>query len=64
MDAAGEATLAQLMRREGEDMPRLARLALAAAERACRDGHRDDMTAVCLRVEARPGSIAQSCGIS
>ena len=53
MDAAGEVALAQLMRREGQDMPRLARQALAAAEGACRDGHRDDMTAVCIRVEER-----------
>ena len=53
MDAAGEAALERLMRRAGQDMPRLARLALAAAERACRDGRRDDMTAVCLRVEER-----------
>ncbi|MBQ3304685.1 MAG: SpoIIE family protein phosphatase, partial [Clostridia bacterium] len=53
MDAAGEAALARLMRGEGEDMPRLARQALAAAEGACREGRRDDMTAVCLRVEER-----------
>ena len=53
MDSAGEAALEQLMRREGEDMPRLARLALAAAERACQRGRRDDMTAMCLRVEER-----------
>ncbi len=51
MGAAGEAALVQLMRREGQDMPRLARQALAAAEGACRSGHRDDMTAICLRVE-------------
>jgi len=50
MDAAGEAALERLMRREGGDMPRLARLALASAERACQGGRRDDMTAVCLRV--------------
>ncbi|MBQ6347312.1 MAG: SpoIIE family protein phosphatase, partial [Clostridia bacterium] len=53
MDAAGEAALARLMHREGEDMPRLARQALAAAEGASREGRRDDMTAVCLRVEER-----------
>lgn len=53
MDAAGEAALEQLMRREDRDMPRLARLALGAAERACQGGRRDDMTAVCLRVEER-----------
>ena len=53
MDAAGEAALERLMRREGEDMPRLARLALAAAGRTCQGGRRDDMTAVCLRVEER-----------
>ena len=52
-DAAGESALERLMRREGQDMPRLARLALASAERACQGGHRDDMTAVCLRVEER-----------
>ena len=52
-DAAGEQALERLMRREGEDMPRLARLALASAERACQGGRRDDMTAVCLRVEER-----------
>ena len=34
-------------------MPRLARLALATAGRTCQDGRRDDMTAVCLRVEER-----------
>ena len=51
MDAAGEAALERLMRLEGKDMPRLARCALAAAERACRGGRRDDMTAVCMRVE-------------
>ena len=53
MDAAGEAALERLMRREDRDMPRLARLALAAAERACEGGRRDDMTVVCLRVEER-----------
>jgi hypothetical protein len=53
MDAAGEAALERLMRREGGDMPRLARLALASAERACQGGRRDDMTAVCLRVGER-----------
>jgi stage II sporulation protein E len=52
-DAAGEQALERLMRREGEDMPRLARLALASAERACQGGRRDDMTAVRLRVEER-----------
>ncbi len=51
MDAAGEAALEELMRREAEDMPRLARMALGAAEKACQGGHRDDMTAVCLRLE-------------
>ena len=34
-------------------MPRLARQALDAAEGACQEGRRDDMTAVCLRVEER-----------
>lgn len=53
MDAAGEAALERLMRGEGQDMPRLARQALAAAEGACQGGHRDDMTAVCVRVEER-----------
>ena len=53
MDAAGAVNLEKLMRREPEDMPRLAHLALAAAERACQGGRRDDMTAVCLRVEER-----------
>jgi len=53
MDAAGEAALERLMRREDGDMPRLARLALAAAERGSRGGRRDDMTAICLRVEER-----------
>ena len=45
--------LERLMRREDRDMTRLARLALATAERACEGGRRDDMTAVCLRVEER-----------
>ena len=53
MDAAGEEALERLMRREDRDMTRLARLALATAERACEGGRRDDMTAVCLRVEER-----------
>jgi fumarate reductase flavoprotein subunit len=53
MDAAGEAALVQLMRREGKDMPRLARQMLSVAEEACLEGRRDDMTAVCLRVEER-----------
>ena len=53
MDPAGAAVLERLMRREGEDMRRLARLALGAAERARTGDHRDDMTAVCLRVEVR-----------
>lgn len=53
MDAAGEAALARLMRGEERDMSRLARQALAAAEGACREGRRDDMTAVCVRVEER-----------
>ena len=51
--AAGEEALERLMRREDQDMTRLARLALATAERACEGGRRDDMTAVCLRVEER-----------
>jgi len=53
MDAAGEEALEGLMRREDDDMPRLARLALAAAERTGEGSRRDDMTAVCLRVEGR-----------
>jgi len=52
MDAAGPEALEALLPGE-EDMPRLARRAVAAAERACDGGRRDDMTAVCLRVTAR-----------
>lgn len=49
MDAAGDDALAALLSAGGD--PRdLARRALAAAEAACPPGHRDDMTAICLRV--------------
>ena len=40
------------IRGEAKDVAE-ARLALAAAGRTCQDGRRDDMTAVCLRVEER-----------
>lgn len=51
MDAAGSEALEQMLLEGERDMPRLARRALAAANRGCEGGRRDDMTAVCLRVE-------------
>ena len=53
MDAAGSEALEALLLEGGEDMPRLAHRALAAAERGCEGGRRDDMTVVCLRLEQR-----------
>ena len=53
MDAVGEQALEALLQEGEEDMPSLARRALALAEGACEGGRRDDMTVVCLRVEER-----------
>ena len=50
MDAAGPGALEALLLDAPADMPALARRVLAAAGRA--GGHRDDMTAVCLRIES------------
>ncbi len=49
MDAAGPGALEALLLDDPTDMPALARRVLDAAGRA--GGHRDDMTAVCLRVD-------------
>ncbi|MBR6220863.1 MAG: SpoIIE family protein phosphatase, partial [Clostridia bacterium] len=51
MDAAGDAALEALLLDPPQDMRDLARRALDAAGRAA-GGHRDDMTAVCLRVKS------------
>ena len=53
MDAAGPEALEALLLEGERDMRRLARRALAAAGSAGTGARRDDMTAVCLRVEAR-----------
>ena len=50
MDAAGPEALEALLLEGPDDMPALARRVLDAARRA--GGHRDDMTAVCLRIES------------
>ncbi len=52
-DAAGSEALERMLLAGETDMPRLARRVLGAAERGCAGGRRDDMTAVCLRVEGR-----------
>ena len=52
MDAAGEEALAALLSEEVEDISRLARRAIEIAQAGCEQNRRDDMTAVCLKVEA------------
>ena len=52
LDAAGAGTLEALaLENPEEDPSRLAERALDAARAACDEGRRDDMTALCLRVE-------------
>ena len=50
LEAAGAQAIEALLLEAGDDMPALARRVLDAAERARDPAHRDDMTAVCLKI--------------
>ena len=52
-DAAGPEALEALLVEDPRDMSALARRALDLAEAGCAPGRRDDMTALCVRIEGR-----------